>query len=86
MTEKIETTTLNYRHDVERLEAQVVHERHSGFDDRTGPWEADRVGARIGDRVFWVASGCWPGDNPTFEADAALAAEIVLRWNSGGQP
>ena len=67
---------------VQKRRAQVVHERHNGFDASSGPWEAARVGFRIGNRVFWTGCYSSPGTPGSYDLDAALASEIVKRWNT----
>ena len=69
---------------IESRDAQVVHERHEGFDPQSGPWGSNRVGFRIGDRVFWTGCAGSHGGGQSYNLDAALAAEIVRRWNAGG--
>lgn len=66
---------------IETRKAQVVHERQSGFHEGAGPWEAGKVGFRIGSRVFWTGSYCHPGSSDTYNLDVVLATEIVKRWN-----
>ncbi len=65
--------------------AQVVYERQDGFDMHSGPFGYERVGFRIGDRVFWV--GCCGSGLPgtSYDADRQLAERIVARWNAGAK-
>jgi hypothetical protein len=63
------------------VRAEVVFERQDAFDMTSGPYGYERVGFSIGGRVFWV--GCAGSGLPggTYEADKALAASVVERWN-----
>jgi len=64
------------------VKARVVFERNDAFDMQSGPYGYERVGFAIGDRVFWT--GCAGSGMPggTYEADKALAKQIVERWNA----
>lgn len=66
-------------------DAQVIYERQDAFDLTHGPYGYERVGFRIGDRVFWV--GCAGSGLPggSYDADCRLAEAIVARWNAGAQ-
>jgi hypothetical protein len=63
------------------LKAEVVFERQDGFDMQSGPYGYERVGFRIGSRVFWT--GCAGSGMPasTYAEDRELAETIVARWN-----
>jgi hypothetical protein len=63
------------------MKARVVFERNDAFDMQSGPYGYERVGFAVGDRVFWT--GCAGSGIPggTYEADKALAAQIVERFN-----
>ena len=64
-------------------EAQVVYERQDAYDMQSGPHGFERIGFRIGDRVFWV--GCAGSGMPSdgvFERDHKLAETLVQRWNA----
>lgn len=62
--------------------AEVVYERQDAFDMQSGPYGYERVGFKVGDRVFWT--GCVGSHMPggDFAADKRLAEEIVARWNA----
>lgn len=63
------------------MRAEVVYERQDAFDMQSGPFGYERVGFKIGVRVFWV--GCAGSGLPggTYEADKALAEAVVERFN-----
>lgn len=63
------------------MKARVVYERNDAFDMHSGPFGYERVGFAIDDRVFWV--GCAGSGLPggTYDADKALAEQVVARFN-----
>lgn len=63
------------------MDAQVVYERQVGGDIQHGPAEYIRVGVRFDDRVVWLGSAYFPGDDGRqYKQDEGLAKEIVRRW------
>jgi hypothetical protein len=60
--------------DFDSVSANVVHKTIS-CHTQDGPWELVLVGFCIDNRVFWTGAFC-------SEKDAALAEEIVKRWNA----
>jgi hypothetical protein len=70
---------------IESLTAQVLYEKQDTFDVHHGPCGFNRVGFRIGDRVFWTGIESWPGVNQTheYELAEAMAREVVTRWEAG---
>lgn len=64
------------------MDAQVVYERDDGFDMKAGPFGYERVGFRIGSRVWWVGCTDSVSINKDFAEQVKLANEIVSRWNA----
>lgn len=65
------------------MKAEVVYERQDAFDMSAGPYGYERVGFKIGNRVWWVGI-CGSGlPGKEYEADRELATQIVKRWNEG---
>lgn len=60
------------------MDAQVIYERQSGGDLQYGPSEFVRVGVRFGDRVVWLGSAHFPGDDgKRYGQDIELAQDIA---------
>jgi hypothetical protein len=71
--------------ETEPLDAQVVYEREDSYCMGSGQFGYEKVGFRVGERVFWVGLAGAYVNGENYEADKKLATQIVERLRESRQ-